>query len=45
MSQIVMFSISHYVQAALKVAQYEVDENGVIVSRVPGAERILPRRR
>ena len=37
MSQIVMFSISHYVQAALKVAQYEVDENGVIIARVPGA--------
>ena len=37
MSQIMMFSISHYVQAALKAALYEVDENGVIVARVPGA--------
>ena len=37
MSKIVMFSISHYVQAALKHARYEVDENDVIVAYVPSA--------
>ena len=37
MSKIRMFSISHYAQAALKHARYEVDENDVIVAYVPGA--------
>jgi len=37
MSKIVMFSISHYVQAALKRACYEVDENDVILAYVPSA--------
>lgn len=37
MSQIMMFSISHYVQAALKRARYEVDENDMIVASVPNA--------
>ena len=37
MSKIRMFSISHYVQAALKHARYEVDENDVILAYVPSA--------
>jgi len=32
-----MISISRYVQAALERAEYERDENGIIVARVPGA--------
>lgn len=35
MSTIMMFSISDYVQAALKRARYEVDENDVVVAHVP----------
>ena len=37
MSKIKMFSIAHYVQAALKQAHYEVDENQVVIASVPGA--------
>jgi len=37
MSQVVMFSISQYVQAALKHARYEVDEDNVVIAHVPGA--------
>ncbi|RLT44640.1 MAG: type II toxin-antitoxin system HicB family antitoxin [Chloroflexi bacterium] len=37
MSTIVMFSILDYVQAALKRARYEVDENDVVVAHVPNA--------
>ena len=37
MSTIMMFSISDYVQAALKRAHYEVDENDVVVAHVPNA--------
>lgn len=32
-----MISISRYVQAALEQAEYEQDENGVVIARVPGA--------
>jgi len=31
-----MISISRYVQARLERAEYERDENGVVVARVPG---------
>jgi hypothetical protein len=34
MSKVKILSISHYVQSALKLAQYAADENGVIVARV-----------
>lgn len=37
MSKIKMFSIAHYVQAALKQAHYEIDENQVVIACVPGA--------
>lgn len=32
-----LFSISSYVEAALRVAEYERDENGIVVASVPGA--------
>jgi len=37
MSKVKTLSLSQYVQAALNRAFYEVDENGVVVARVPGA--------
>jgi len=37
MAKVKMLSISEYVQAALRRASYETDENGVIIARVPGA--------
>ena len=37
MPKVKMLSISRYVQAALEQAEYERDENGVVVARVPGA--------
>ena len=37
MSKIMMFSISHYVQAALQHARYDVDEDGMIIAHVPNA--------
>lgn len=36
MSRVRILSLSRYVQAALGRAFYEVDENGVIIARVPG---------
>ena len=36
MPKVRMISISRYVQAALERAEYERDENGVVVARVPG---------
>ncbi len=37
MTKIRVLSITEYVQAALRQAVYEVDENGVVIARVPGA--------
>jgi len=37
MPKIRMLSISYYIQAALEQAEYEQDENGVVIARVPGA--------
>ena len=37
MPKVRMISISRYVQTALEGAEYERDENGIIVARVPGA--------
>ena len=31
------FALSKYVQAALQRAEYEKDENGMIIAKVPGA--------
>lgn len=31
------FALSKYVEAALKKAEYEKDENGVVIGKVPGA--------
>ncbi len=36
MSKIRLFSVSRYVQAALAGAEYERDEDGVVVVSVPG---------
>jgi predicted RNase H-like HicB family nuclease len=33
-----MFSLSQYLDAALKLAEYERDEDGGIVARVPNAQ-------
>jgi len=33
-----MFALSQYLDAALKLAEYERDEDGVIVARVPNAQ-------
>ncbi len=38
MLKVRMLSISQYVQAALKLAVYKPDEQGVIVARVPGIQ-------
>jgi predicted RNase H-like HicB family nuclease len=32
-----LFSLSRYVEAALQRAEYERDENGVVITQVPGA--------
>ena len=32
-----MFSLSHYVEMALKRMEYYYDENGVVIAKVPGA--------
>jgi predicted RNase H-like HicB family nuclease len=32
-----VFSISRYIEEALKRAEYKRDENGIVVARVPGA--------
>ena len=37
MTKVRMFSLSDYVNAALKLTVYERDENGMIVASVPGA--------
>jgi predicted RNase H-like HicB family nuclease len=37
MTKIKMFSMEQYVQAALKQARYEADENEMILASVPGA--------
>ena len=31
------FALSKYVEAALQKAEYEKDENGVVIAKVPGA--------
>ena len=37
MRKVRYFVLSHYVEAALRLAEYERDENGVIIARVPSA--------
>jgi predicted RNase H-like HicB family nuclease len=37
MDKVRIFSISHYVENALKQATYEPDEDGVVIAQVPGA--------
>jgi len=37
MKKIKIFTLSRYVENALKLAKYEVDENGVIIAIVPEA--------
>lgn len=37
MSKIKIFSMAQYVQAALKQAHYEIDENGIVIASVPEA--------
>jgi len=37
MQKILSFSLLRYVEAALRQAEYERDENGVIIAQVPGA--------
>lgn len=32
-----MFSVSRYLEAALRLAEYERDEDGIVVASVPGA--------
>jgi len=32
-----VFSLSHYVEMALKRMEYYCDENGVVIAKVPGA--------
>ena len=41
MPKVRMISISRYVQTALERAEYERDENGIIVARVPGASGLF----
>ena len=44
-SRVKVFSLSRYVEAALKRAEYERDENGVIVATVPETSGVLRARR
>jgi predicted RNase H-like HicB family nuclease len=37
MSKVRVFPLSRYVEAALKQAEYERDENGAVIALVPGA--------
>jgi predicted RNase H-like HicB family nuclease len=37
MSTVRLFSLTRYLEAAVKLAQYERDEQGVVVAQVPGA--------
>ena len=37
MSKIQMFSMAHYVQAALTQARYEIDEDGIVIASIPEA--------
>jgi predicted RNase H-like HicB family nuclease len=32
-----LFTMSRYVEAALQLAEYERDENGIVIAQVPGA--------
>jgi predicted RNase H-like HicB family nuclease len=41
MKKVRFFSISRYVEAALMQAEYERDENGVVIATVPGASGFL----
>ncbi len=36
MSRVKVFSLSRYIEASLRRAQYDQDENGVVVGMVPG---------
>lgn len=36
-SRVKVFSLSSYIEASLKHAEYEQDENGLVVATVPGA--------
>ena len=38
MSKVRFFALSQYVQAAINQAEYERDEDGIIVAQVPGAD-------
>jgi predicted RNase H-like HicB family nuclease len=38
MSKVKYFALSRYVDAAIRQAQYERDENGVVVAQVPQAD-------
>jgi len=38
MSKVRFFALSRYVEAAIKQAEYERDENGMVVAQVPGAD-------
>ena len=37
MSKVRFFSLLHYVEAALALAEYERDEDGVVIAQVPDA--------
>lgn len=37
MKKVKFFSLSQYVEAALKQAEYERDEDGIVIAQVPGA--------
>lgn len=37
MSKVRLFSLLHYVESALAQAEYERDEDGIILAQVPGA--------
>jgi hypothetical protein len=37
MKKVRFFSISRYVEAALRQAEYERDEDGLVIGQIPGA--------
>lgn len=37
MRKVRMFSLTRYIEAALRLAEYSRDENGMVIAEVPGA--------
>ena len=40
-SKVKVFSLSRYIEASLKRAEYEQDENAMVLAKVPGASGFI----